>query len=693
LRGNEDFDFQKHNVDVFLKEKKLADKEAETVRGELKSVQRMFRMVPNYSKTLALRQEKIHSAQSIVATGKKRFVTEIAPKAGIGEAEAEEIFRKAEVRHTGAMLLIGDLQDSMSVADIAAFETKSLALKLESVSKDFPDLKSLFKLVDTCECEHCRSVYSPAAYLVELLQFLEKRMVVAGNAKTVLFGRRPDLGNIDLGCENANTPVKYIDLVCELLEEAIAPDPGIDFTGVLSDGPDPLKGKISNALFTELTTAGLPVTAEALIFETESNLSADTLPHYLRDTALVCKIENTDAGTYKVFRLRQTLSPAEELDAAPEYVNMEAYNTLRTKHYAFKLPFDLAHTEANSYFSRFDISRAVLMQAFQSTGVPADATIAAERLGLTDAVRTNITSTPVPNNNAAQQLYWNVPAPGNVLNYLKQVDHFLEKTDLSYKELDLLLKFPFIDTNGNLFVRHNDLSCDTAEKEIANLDLPALDRLHRFLRLQKKTGWKMELLSEIISQSALGNGVLDDSCLIKAAQLKELAEKTNIKIEDLIGFFGDIPFTIWQENSPKPLYYQVFYNKAKNGSVDENFLPDKVDGSQLLNSFTGYIATCLQLKQKDLELLFPLLPDGNLTSSNLSYLLGAARLIKKMKVKAGDFAILATLSGIDFWESPAKMLEFVKLIKQFSQAPLKAADVRFFSEPRSSEPGRQDYAR
>ena len=276
-----------------------------------------------------------------------------------------------------------------------AMEMKTLSLKLEAVSEDFPNLKSLFQLTDTCSCEHCRSVYSPAAYLVEILQFLDKRSVTdlttatTGHlAKDVLFERRPDLGEIDLSCENANTPVPYIDLVCELLEEAITPDAGVNFTGVLSDGADPLKGRISNGLLTALEAAGLPVTDQALIFETETTTGTPaTLPHYLRDKKVVCKIVNTGGNNYEVFRLRQTLSTAEELAAAPEYVNTATYNTLKGAKYAFKLPFDLDHAEAKAYFTRFDISRATLMEDFQTAGNPTDETIAAERLGLTEAER------------------------------------------------------------------------------------------------------------------------------------------------------------------------------------------------------------------------------------------------------------------------------------------------------------------
>lgn len=703
LSKHEDFDLRHSNIDLFIKEKKLAKKESDAIQEELKSVQRVFKLVPHYSKTNALLKENIHSAQGIAAIGETRFVKEIAPKAGIETKEAKGIFRRAERTTTAAMLIVGELQDTMRAMDIPAMEMKLLAMKLEAVSKDFPNLKSLFKLTDTCACEHCRSVYSPAAYLVEILQFLDKRSVTdltvtphitTKIAKDVLFERRPDLGEIDLGCENANTPVPYIDLVCELLEEAVAPDAGITYTGVLSDGSDPLTGKISNALLAALQTAGIPVTDQAQIFETETTTGlSDTLPHYLRDKKAVCKIINTGGSNYKVFRLRQTLLSAEELAAAPEYVNQEVYKLLSNElaltdpskkcDFAFKLPFDLNHVEAKAYFNRFDISRAELMGNFQSAGNPADETIAAEHLGLTDAER-DLIVTPKANL-VDQQLYWNAPAQwdtapvisGDVLAYMKRVDHFLDKTGLIYKELDLLLSLRFIDPAKNLFIKHHDLTCNTEKKEIANLNVAALDRIHRFLRLQKKTGWKFEVLDEIISQAKLGAGTLDDACLIKAASLLKLSEQTGIKIEELIGFYGEIPHQILKENSPKPLYHQVFLNKAKNGFIDERLLPEKVDGSQLLNNFKTSLSVCLQIKEQDLDKLLPLLPDDNLTFSNLSYLYAASRLMKKMKLKTDDFVILTKLTGLNISDSHEKTLEFVEAVTDFKKSPLKAADVQF----------------
>lgn len=695
FQKNEDFDLQHTNTDLFLKSKKMVSPENEALLEELKSVQRVFKLVPHYAKTNALRAQKIHSAQGIVAFGERRFVQEIAPKAGITAREAREVFHKAERVHTAAMLVVGELQDMMRAMDVAAIETSSLARTLEKVGGDFPNLKTLFKLTDACACEHCRSVYSPAAYLVEILQFLDKRADNSNNEspKDVLFKRRPDLGNIDLGCENANTPLPYIDLVCELLEAEVAPDTGIYFSGPLSDFPDPTTLQISSALLSTLQTAGLPVTTDALIFGTENPGASPTSPYYLRDKKAVCKIVEINPGDFFVYRLRQTLSTAEELAAAPEYVNAEAYKILANQdpqkpvEFAFKLPFDLAHTEAKAYFDRFGVSRADLMRDFQLSGVsPFDVEIAAERLGLTAAEHLLIFISDV----AKQQKIWNTTST-NASDEMKVVDTFLIKTGLSYRELDLLLLLQFIDPTdinpaNDLFIEHHYddpnapnpvISCDTTKKEIAHLDDAALDRMHRFLRLQKKTGWSMETLDEIISQSSLGNGQLDVSCLLHAADLLQLSEKTGIKIEELVGFYGHMPRKVLSDDLPVPLYRRVFLNKAKNGPVEEKLLPRNVDGTQLLTTVETTLAVCLQISVPDLVKLLPLLPSPFIDFPNLSYLFAATQLMKKLKLTADQFVALSLITGLGIQNSPADTLAFVRAAEAAKAWHLKPTELRF----------------
>ncbi|HEU4914211.1 MAG TPA: neuraminidase-like domain-containing protein [Candidatus Saccharimonadales bacterium] len=681
LGKHEDFDFINTNVDLFMKKQKLRAEEHDDLRAELKKVQRVFRLVPNYSKANALMSEGVASAKDITAVGKARFMKEVAPKAGLTKKEAALAYKKAENTATAAMLIVGDIQDAVSSVEVGAVNTDTLTSTLTATAEDFPNLKSLFKLGDVAMCSHCRSVYSPAAYLVEILEFLDNRSVTdletntsSNLAKDVLFERRPDLGEIDLSCDNANTPVPYIDLACELLEELIAPDSGVSYSGDLAGGSDPLSGTISADLLAALQAAHIPVTDKAQVFSTEvSSGSAAALPHYIRDTGAACKAVQTGANTYKIFHLRQTLQPAEELAAAPAYVNDKAYQELKDNAYAFSLPFDLHHAEAKAYFGRFDIDRAELMKTFQLGTAPTDEAIAAERLNLTGAEHTLIITAA----DGDQQDYWNTSTSA-AADEMKVVETFLNVTGLKYTELVRLLALDYIDPSDNLFIKHLDMSPDTAQKEIAGLDEAALDRIHRFLRLQKKTGWKLETLNAVIMQTKLGKGDLDDPALLKAAELAVIAAKAKIKVDELIGCYGQIPYSTIEEDPVKPLYYQVFLNKAKNGPINEGLLPEAVlAGSGTVTGVAENLAVALQVKQKDFVILQGLLPDDALTFDNISRLLLAARLTRKLKLTPDEYRILTELTGLDPADSPADTISFIEAAQAARGHSLKLANAQF----------------
>lgn len=674
LTENEDFDLQRSNIDTFFRDKGSRDATVTApVIRELKSVQRVFKLVPNYSKTNALLAKKVHSAQSIVATGKSRFVNEVAPSAGISEAEATVIYNKASNVQAASMLLAGELQDTIRTMEIAALNVHTLSAKLEAVSKDFPNLKSLFQLSDLCACEHCRSVYSPAAYLVELLQFLDKRTVrdLEGDptapvriAKDVLSERRPELCEIDLGCENANTPLPYIDLVCELLEEAIAPDAGITYNGTLANGTVP---PLLQAL---LNTNKIPVTAKALVYEP---LDATINPaYYLRDEGVVCKLSPTGPNQWLVKLLHQTHASAEELAAAPQYVNEDAYGILSTTQFAFSLPFDLPHTEAKAYFSRFGVSRPKLMQDLQVAGVPSNDAIAAEILGLTAAEWGLIINADPAN----QELYWNTGAP-DVVDHMKVVDNMLQKTGLSYTGLNNLLSLTFINPDNNLFIKHLDTGCDTTKKEIANLDENALDRIHRFVRLTKLTGWKQEVLNEVIMQTNLGNTQLDGPCLLKLSQLQTINASTGIKREELTGCYGNMPHVLLPDATIKPLYQQVFLNKATTGFLDETLRPELVNGTTTLDNHAVSLAACLQLSAQDFTRITGAMANTDLTFANISHVFAITRLCRKLKLPVSDYLLFTILTGLDPFSSPAITIDFIHHVNTAKGAPLKPADVRF----------------
>ena len=98
-----------------------------------------------------------------------------------------------------------------------------------TIVKNLPSYEELFGALDFKKGDAARTVYSPAAYLADLLQLIDD---VFENAD--LHARRPDIDGVPLDGEHTFTPLPYLDIVNELLERAAA-DGDRDAWAVLRD--------------------------------------------------------------------------------------------------------------------------------------------------------------------------------------------------------------------------------------------------------------------------------------------------------------------------------------------------------------------------------------------------------------------------------------------------------------------------
>ncbi len=221
-RNNPGFEFRETTVSGYLRENSDAlagIAEPERVRGELESLHRVFSLVPEDDKFEAvstLWRGELRSAHAVVRQGAAVFHSRFDSLLGAERAEA--IF--ANARKKTAMSLATLVHFSPLFQGIGINMVGNLAI--EEPPDAIPDWRTLFGSLDYCECRHCRSILSPAAYFVDLLQFLETASLGEENGLEALLGRhRPDLARIQLDCPNTNTPLPYIDLVNEVLENAV----------------------------------------------------------------------------------------------------------------------------------------------------------------------------------------------------------------------------------------------------------------------------------------------------------------------------------------------------------------------------------------------------------------------------------------------------------------------------------------
>lgn len=172
---------------------------------------------------------------------------------------------------------------------------------------NLPDMELLFGSLNRCSCKHCQSVYSPAAYLTDMLQWLKSDVSCQQTNKngfTEIDSRRPDIKYIQLNCKNTNTVLPYIDLVNEVLLSHL-------------EGNNP-----SEALLRDLQTTW---ETDRLLMEPEH------INHIGFDQAKA--------------KLKSTLCP-------------------------ISLPYDINWTESRKYLSELGTSQAELIKTFSSNRYP-----------------------------------------------------------------------------------------------------------------------------------------------------------------------------------------------------------------------------------------------------------------------------------------------------------------------------------
>jgi len=663
LEAHDDFDLLRTHADKFLKEHPqsreiTADDE---FRTELKSAQRVFKLAPNFEATDSVLADNIHSAQQIYRMGRSEFVRRYKDAPGFTADLARVVWNRAAETHATALTIVGDLK---------AWQAEGLPQVLlndtEAALKKFPNWDNLFQAGDLCECEHCRSVLGPAAYFADLLVFLRDRNAKPGKrVKEVLFPRRPDLGYLELNCDNALTPLPYVDVVCEVLESVIANgEADVEIIG-LTTIPDATAATRA-AVATALENQGIIIADGFTLSQVDTSDPNRWIVHGDNITYLLKK-----KATPNFFAeiLRNTKTTAEELRAYPQYVNAKAYEKLRQARFPFALPFDLFAEEVRSALLKTNLQRWDLMDTFRGPAAPnnpTDGDIAAVyfKIGVDgtapfDEKRLILVADATL---GGQQAVWGELGNPALLTKVSNVKQFLLKTGLEYNDLLALLDLKFINPGGDIVVHHQDSSCDTDKKDLQNLDLARLDSIHRFLRLWRKLGgWKMWELDLVIRHPAIGGKALDENFLINLMHLAELNKRLGSKssVERVLALFGNVNagtrFTELHKPRADALYQTTFLNRRLSNPIDDALKIDSGTGDlapgQTISGHDSVVLAALGIRQTDRELFQGLtkVSDGtpyvndDLNLANLSFLYRHSWMSKLLKFKSDEWRVLLKL--------------------------------------------------
>jgi hypothetical protein len=605
LKNNPDFDITSTHLKAYLKKKQSAipaDKDANKLTATIKTMQRVYAVTRNYNDMRLLIDAGLNSAHAISRMGKNLFSTRFGKKLS-GWKDARLMYEEASQKSATALNLL------------VTYCVKSLKTSTHSVPNNdtaqlsqISDWPTLFGALELCECEHCRSVCSPAAYLVDILHYIgeiaadpEEGLVNpdAMKVKEILCKRRPDIGSIELTCENTNTQVPYIDLTNEVLENAVSQSKFDSF----SMTPDVIQNlnecNISpgSALFNEFSANLIRLSLPAL--------SSPVVTVKIKDSwwtiedrrfTYTARIENGFPTV--IARSLQTSGTAEERAANPQYLNPDAYEILKIQVYPWTLPFNLWTEEARAYLGHLGIKRYELMEMFSDLedrqAILAATDIGREYLGLTTEeagiINGSITGQPdfQPSSNYGIWNLWGfitddirpnpIPDPANSTAWISdtqdpnnssnrssnwldvltsRVDVFLQQSGLTYLELLAMLDTNYINGSQNIRIiprpkdSQNQDTCEPDTCELCCLQLSGFSEEHakktvRFVRLWRKLGWSMrelDLAFTVLYPRDSNSNLLTrntdiDQFVVRLSHVRRLHDRLKIPVDRLLSFWA-----------------------------------------------------------------------------------------------------------------------------------------------------------
>ncbi|GAA4235106.1 hypothetical protein GCM10022254_41620 [Actinomadura meridiana] len=512
--------------------------------------------------------------------------------------EAAAVHARATQVHATAANLVADLRTANQ------FDVPWLAAppEQEAMLVQVPDWEDLFGPTDYCACSECRSVYGQPAYLADLLLFLRS---------VGLYGDPPPEGS----------------------EGSVA-------DGLYRRRPDLWDVELS------CDNTNLPLPYVDLVNE-------------LLETVIV------ERSTLPGAKLRQTSGDPGQLRVQPQHVNPAAYEVVRRAVYPWSLPFDLWADQTRDSLAHLGVRWDRLMAVLHPSGAGGVA-VAVEELGLPSTAGRIITGEPLSPGRTLAEFYGR-PAdtpPGGLVNDLAQVRHMLDTADLRYAELVEVLDTRFVNPGGTIQITSTDpkYPCDTNLMVLQGLDFYALDRLHRFVRLQRALAAPAPGLSTIeldrVLMAANNQGRLDGTGLRSVLAARRLAARLDLPVDEVLAFYGPLPTYRYATAAEPPLYDRLFLDpsvvilppgQASPFELNAARTELRIVGSLVDPAVTAALLGVLEVTDTELAALVTgrrsATPNRLLNLANLSALFRTVRLARALGLPIEDLLRLIELYG------------------------------------------------
>jgi hypothetical protein len=527
--------------------------------GKLMTLQRMYRLTPRFNVINSLIARKYTSAISIAHISADEFIKN---NADITDGVDDALALHCAAVHTASqtLFLMGTFNqqsefgpDSFPAVTERMYEETQLAgadtkvtnatnkgittgaLPFEpentTINKIKPNIATLFGNQNQCKCPECQSVFSPSAYMVDLMEFMGE------NIRNKLFRRRPDLAETELSCRNSNGMVHYIDIVNEVLENAVCKrnfyifDNQNQFVTFLAQE---LQEKLVIPAFVknEFNKRGFPIDTQYYVkhHTKEENNTATHFWYIIGEKwrYLVTEVlpQSGQNRTFYIQPFPQTGKDAEIRRALPDHLHPNAYKMLENPVYPYNLPLNLSYVEINKYLHMRNSKRYELYHTLHESSETFPESNSNPRY--INQCRNFLELTPeqyalVANTNTERPWeLWGLnetedgfSLPGSGINFTGEktwyylasnVAVFLNRTGYDYDQLLDLLLTSTVNGDGGILFPEPESNTDLMEANLSKIWIrtngtislqQALSRIARFIRLCHYTKWDMFVVDRI----------------------------------------------------------------------------------------------------------------------------------------------------------------------------------------------------
>jgi hypothetical protein len=343
LASNPDFDIL--NADLFhkptlgaLQMNAEAEDSAHTL-DVLRTYQRVLRIYPNEDLADTLLEQGFDSAHTIAAIPEHRFVREYSERLNVNTSVVKDIHSRAVAIRARTRQVVANIRDMVASKHYKGTLFYNVDPELVEYVSNLPSYQSLFGGINYCECEHCRSMLSPAAYFLDIMRITDEYITDVNTHKSddnipagfKLEERRPDLFNMYLTCANTDEEIPYLRIVDDILANRIELESSA-ITGTAQTG-----SASSITLASSSSSEDGAYTGKVLVITAGKGIgqrrSITSYTGFTRIAAVDTAWETVPDQT-SVYRLTDT-----------------AYQTLATRLYPFNLPFNLPLEEIRLYLN------------------------------------------------------------------------------------------------------------------------------------------------------------------------------------------------------------------------------------------------------------------------------------------------------------------------------------------------------